>query len=92
MEGAYLTTLPRQFMRGVAGFDPDYPTGYYLPRDALVPPESLQKKVWPQADQWAVVYDRHHSGESGEEVDDSIALGAFLDLLTRLRTVFLQVC
>ena len=43
---AYLTHLPRQFMRIVAGFS-STSGDYYLPRAAHEPPQHLQKQLWP---------------------------------------------
>lgn len=50
MLGAYLTGLPREFMRVTAGFRPEGGT-YFLPRDVEVP-QHLQKQIFPQADEW----------------------------------------
>jgi hypothetical protein len=52
MTGCYLTDLPRQFMRGVADFEPDYASSYFVPRWTIVPPLSLRQRVWPQLDRW----------------------------------------
>jgi len=38
MTGCYLTTLPRAFMRGIADFDPEWASSYFLPRDTIRPP------------------------------------------------------
>ena len=87
MTGCYLTTLPRAFMRGVADFSPDYEASYYCPREAVRPPETLRRLVWPALDRWK----RAHLGESDKvAVDWNIAAGGFLSLLDRLRNVFLQ--
>jgi hypothetical protein len=50
--GCYLTDLPRQFMRGMADFEPDYASNYFVPREAVKPPPSLRRCVWPQLDRW----------------------------------------
>ncbi|SAM01810.1 hypothetical protein [Absidia glauca] len=44
INGAYLTNLPREFVRSMAGF-PTYGRFLYLARDALNPPTSLCKKL-----------------------------------------------
>ena len=45
MTGYYLTDLPRQFMRGVADFEPDYASNYFVPRETVRPPSSLRRRV-----------------------------------------------
>lgn len=89
MTGCYLTTLPRQFMRGAAGFDPDYPGGYFLPRATVIPPLSLQKQMFPPLDGWQAA----HLGQpdATEEVEGNMTAAAVLELLQEFRTVFLQV-
>lgn len=89
MTGCYLTTLPRQFMRGVADFDPDYASAYFIPRETVSPPQSLRRRVWPELDRWLDA----HLGRPGatETVDPNIAAGGHLQLLDKLRDVFLQV-
>jgi hypothetical protein len=47
MTGCYLTTLPRQFMRGAADFSPDYESSYFIAREEVKPPQSLLSQVWP---------------------------------------------
>jgi len=89
MIGCYLTTLPRAFMRGVADFDPDYAGSYFLPRETCIPPPSLLRRVWPDLDRWLAA----HQGlpDATEEVDTNRAARNFLELLAKLRVVFLQV-
>jgi hypothetical protein len=89
MIGCYLTTLPRAFMRGVADFDPDYAGSYFLPRETCLPPPSLLRRVWPDLDRWLAA---HQSlSDATEVVDTNRAARNFLELLARLRVVFLQV-
>ncbi len=88
MTGCYLTTLPREFMRGIVDFEPDYPGAYFLPRETVIPPVALQRRVWPALDGWLAAHlDRP---EATEKVDLNRAAGAFLELLEKLRVVFLQ--
>lgn len=89
MLGCYLTTLPRQFMRGMADFEPDFPSSHFLPRETVLPPPSLLKKVWPTLDHWKDAY--HKLPGTTEVVEENLASGAFLELLAKLRVVFLQV-
>ena len=88
MTGCYLTTLPQEFIRGIADFEPDYPGTYFLPRETVVPPMALQRHVWPALDGWLAAH--LERPEATEKVDPNRAAGAFLELLEKLRVVFLQ--
>ncbi|SAM08031.1 hypothetical protein [Absidia glauca] len=46
INGAYLTNLPRELVRSMAGF-PTYGRFFYLARAALNPPTSPCKKLFP---------------------------------------------
>jgi hypothetical protein len=35
--GYYLITLPQAFIRGIADFDPEYTSSYFLPRETVAP-------------------------------------------------------
>lgn len=48
----YLSHLPREFVRSMAGFNPHVPGNYYLPRAQVQPPESLLHTCWPWLDFW----------------------------------------
>lgn len=48
----YLTTLPRETIRVLAGF-PSSPGQFWLERD-LDPPEELERLIFPQAALWYV--------------------------------------
>lgn len=41
MHKGFLTNLPRKFMRGAAGFDPNHPGIYHIARSVVQPPEEL---------------------------------------------------
>jgi hypothetical protein len=88
MTSCYLTDLPLQFMRGIAGFEPDYASNYFIPRDTVKPPLSLRQRVWPDLDRWR----QAHLGLPGsiEAIEPNLAAGGFLELLDKLRDVFLQ--
>jgi hypothetical protein len=88
MTGCYLTDLPRQFMRGMADFEPDYASNYFVPRETVRPPLALRQRVWPQLDRWR----QAHLDLPGatEVVEPNLAAGGFLELLDKLRHVFLQ--
>ena len=73
----------------MADFEPQYPAGYHIPRDTVVPSLSLQRRVWPELDGWRAA----HMGwpDAREKLEPTFAGGAFLELLDQLRTVLLQV-
>ncbi|SAM00958.1 hypothetical protein [Absidia glauca] len=50
INGAYLTNLPRELVRLMAGF-PAYGRFFYLARAALDPPTSLCEKLFPAIDE-----------------------------------------
>jgi hypothetical protein len=75
-------------MRGIADFDPDWSSSYYLPREAVCPPPALLNRVWPDLDRWQAAH--LERTDATERVEPNIAAGGFLELLQRLRTVFLQ--
>jgi hypothetical protein len=50
--GYYLTTLLRAFIRGIADFDPEYTSSYFLPRETVALPALLLGRVWPDLDRW----------------------------------------
>jgi hypothetical protein len=89
---AYLTHLPRQFMRVVAGFSGS--TGdYFLPRAAHEPPLLLQKQLWPWIEEWELRFEARASRKSwaqGGLDEDDLAADGFVKLMRRLRTVLLQ--
>ena len=87
MTGCYLTSLPFEFMRGQADFEPSYASSYFVARDIL-PPERLRRLVWPDLDRWRAA---HLQLPKATEVEPNLAAGGFLELLDRLRDVFLQV-
>jgi len=82
MEKCYLTTLPLQAMRVLAGFQGEK-GHFYLPRMTLSPPAALQSMIFPEADIWLGKLERN-------ECEPNIAAAGFLNLLTILKTVILQ--
>ncbi len=87
MTGCYLTSLPFEFMRAVADFDPEWSGSYFVPRAAVRPPVVLLVQVWPQLDKWK---EAHGSPLSDFGVEQNMAAGAFLELMEWLREVLLQ--
>jgi hypothetical protein len=79
----YLTSLPREFIRATADFDPDWPGSYYIPRASVIPPPSLAATVWPEVKSWKARLE-------SREVEQNKAAGAFLELLSWLCLVLLQ--
>ncbi|RKK08421.1 hypothetical protein BFJ66_g16708 [Fusarium oxysporum f. sp. cepae] len=89
---AYLTHLPRQFMRIVAGFSAS-PGDYFLARTANEPPYVLQKQLWPWIEEWEPLFEaraRRQCWAEGGLDDDDVAADGFLKLMRRLRIVLLQ--
>jgi len=78
MTGCYITTLPFEFMRAAADFEPAWAGSYHVPRATVQPEPWLRSQIWPQLDGWG-----------GFEADDK-ATGAFIELLHWLRDVLLQ--
>ena len=89
MTSCYLRTLPRQFMRGMADFKPDFASSHFLPRETVFPPSSLLRRVWLELDRWLNAYLERPS--TTEKVEQNLADGAFFELLDKLRMVLLQV-
>ena len=89
---AYLTHLPRQFMRVVAGFSASA-GDYFLARAAHEPPYDLQKQLWPWIEEWEPRFEaracRRPWAQGGLDEDD-LAADGFLKLMRRLRVVLLQ--
>ncbi|KAG2215455.1 hypothetical protein INT45_014291, partial [Circinella minor] len=80
---AYLTNLPHELLRTLAGFPTEH--GYfYLSRANVQPPEGLCKKIFKFIDYWRQKLDE------GNVEQVSCAADMFLKLLDRLRVVFLQ--
>ncbi len=82
MENCYLSSLPRDVLRSLAGFSPSQ-RNYYLRRDALAPPDSLAQKIFPQIE---TIEAHIRTGD----YESSISLGALLDMLRFFRKVILQ--
>ena len=82
MENCYLTSLPREAMRTLAGFEPGR-GNFYTKRATLQPPETLQKAIFPEVDDWLRRIDK-------AKCEENIAAVVFFKLLAYLRSVFLQ--
>jgi hypothetical protein len=81
--GCYLNSLPREFMRVMAGH-PAHMGCFEIPRANVTPPDELLSMIWPGLDQWK---DRFGPGHG--QVHDLAAMG-FTNLLFSLREIVLQ--
>jgi hypothetical protein len=89
---AYLTHLPRQFMRIAAGFS-GTSGDYYLTRATYEPPDALQRQLWPWIEEWEARFEaraRRCRWAQGGLDEDDLAGDGFLKLMRRLRIVLLQ--
>lgn len=84
MEGCYLSSIPREAVRSLAGFPPKLKS-FFLKRAALDPPEELQRMIFPQLDSLLFKHKKKHA-----DIDDSRACLGFLELLQFMRVVILQ--
>lgn len=82
MSNVYLDSLPREFMRVMAGFETD--ASYFLARASEEPCEELKRLVFPWVDYW---YDRHRSSNVRET---SGSADRFMLLIKCFKTTFLQ--
>ena len=51
LEGSYLSHLPREAMRALAGFDQQDSKCYYIPRD-IDPPSCLERLIFPEIERF----------------------------------------
>jgi hypothetical protein len=85
----YLTMLPRETMRTLAGFPKD--SGhFYIARSILEPPSCLLEQVFPDVTDWAMIHGLNGECEPDPDAEHSIATDGFLSLMIQLRTVLLQ--
>ncbi|MBV9767795.1 MAG: hypothetical protein JOZ48_23345 [Acidobacteriaceae bacterium] len=90
MTGVYLSYLPREFMRSIAGF-PQQGKGYFLPRAQEIPDEALCRRIWPETDVWLERMEAYHPDRTDNEVVRlDLAGSGFLRLLRALRVILLQ--
>jgi hypothetical protein len=90
MTGVYLSYLPREFMRSIAGF-PQRGNAYFLPRAQEMPDEALCTRIWPETDVWLERMEAYHPDRADNEVVRlDLAGSGFLRLLRVLRVILLQ--
>lgn len=82
MIGCYLNSLPREFMRTMAGHPPQMGC-FEIRRARMPPPDSLLPLIWPDLNKWAGKF-----GPGPGQVNDLAAAG-FTALLFHLREVIL---
>lgn len=84
MVGCYVSSLPVEAMKSLAGFS-GRNVNYFLTRSSVIPPMSLQVLVFPDIEYWQDKF------KNNDGVQEDIAGPNFLLLLSYLRVVFLQV-
>jgi hypothetical protein len=101
LSNCYLSNLPREFIRSMAGFEPHGQGNYYLPRAKVEPPQSLLRTVWPWVDEWLEWFSQAAPSASYEHIvleplspfeedRQDLAAQGFLRLLLVLRMILLQ--
>ena len=87
MTSAYLSRLPKKFMRTMAGFTSSG-SGYFLPREQIKPPIALQRKLFP----WVEDEEERMKGGKGKRParEQDLARLDHLELLKAAREVLLQ--
>src|SRR5467141_3169679 len=92
MVQSYLTGLPLEFLRSMAGFGRK-PGKFYLPRANKEPPSSLQQQLFPWMEEWEgrimLLKQGKSLGAGGLDQED-LALEGFIKVVKYLRVVLLQ--
>ena len=83
MIGCYLNSLPRKFMRVMAGH-PSQMGCFEIGRASVTPPDELLSMIWPELDAW-----KGRFGPQAGQINDLAAAG-LTSLLFYLREVILQ--
>ena len=79
MIGCYLTSLPLDFMRRMAGF---FGIGSFeIKRAIITPPDELLTLIWPELDQWKGKF-----GTNDGQIDDLAAGGSALCYINYVRS------
>jgi len=88
--GVYLSYLPREFMRSIAGF-PQRGNAYFLPRAQEIPDEALCTRIRPETDVWLECMEAYYPDRTDNEVVRlDLAGSGFLRLPRTLRVILLQ--
>ena len=83
MVGCYLNSLPREFIRLMAGH-PSQMGCFKIRRASITPPNALLLTIWPELDKW-----KGRFGPQPHQINDLAAAGV-TNLLFYLREVILQ--
>ncbi|KAG2204514.1 hypothetical protein INT46_000267 [Mucor plumbeus] len=83
MVGCYVSSLPVEAMKSLAGFS-GRNVNYFLIRSSVIPPMSLQVLVFPDIEYWQDKF------KNNDGVQEDIVGPKFLLLLSYLRVVFLE--
>jgi hypothetical protein len=84
--------MPAKFLRRLAGFLKEEGS-YVLPCAEFLPPESLQRQIWPWLEGWLDRIDARAEGKGwrdGGLAEEDGAAASFLKLLKVLCSVLLQ--
>ena len=82
MVGCYLNSLPREFMRLMAGY-PSQIGCFEIRRAGITPPNALLLIIWPELDKWKGCF-----GPQPHQINNLAATGV-TNLLFYLREVIL---
>src|SRR5277367_6806318 len=82
MVGCYLNSLPRKFMRIMAGHLPQMGC-FEVHQASVAPPDELLSMIWPELDAW-----KDRFGPQADQINDLAAMG-LTNLLFYLREVIL---
>ena len=85
MSNVYLSGLPREFIRTMAGFRRQ--GSFYCARADVVLPQEVSQHVFPDVEGWLACFD---GVEGCETLESDLAGQGFLKLLQELRIIFLQ--
>ena len=83
MTGCYISSYPLKGLKSMADFRTDQGQNYFLPRASIVPPKELQDMVFPTAEEELKL--------AREASVKELAVIYFLEMMVKLRVVFLQV-
>ena len=83
MVGCYLNSLPRKFMRIMAGHSPQMGC-FEIHRADIMPPDILLSMIWPQLNTWKDCF------ESQEDQINDLAAAGITSLLLYLHEIILQ--
>jgi len=92
MVQSYLTGLPLEFIRSIAGWGRKAGR-FTLPRANHTPPVSLQQQVFPWLESWeerVLLFKDGKSWDRGGLDQSDLALEGFIKLMKYLRVVLLQ--